>query len=584
MRNLLNLLSVFLGHWTARLEGMIHPSAADDVFLAPLHRSFLISATVAGTSALVVLPLHLALAGPPHVVVTLMLSWLLSQWPLALYLSRSGALDRTIGLSASLFAGFVAAICVLTGGSASFAFLWLLVPPVEAAFSTSRKTAYSVTLLCAGLLIVVSVAPATLMEVAPLPTGVTLLASVAAIFYVGLLAIRISADRKHARSLMKASEGRRQLINQSVSEVFCELKPDGGLSVMGGPVKELLGISAGFNSDSWLFSRLHVADRPLYLTKLSEARNEREATPFDVRLRVGASSPGETGQAEYRNLTLKLRPPAQETGLDTKENGSLLLSLRAAEELPVSSLSQPLSEGAKSRLERISAEINETAGRGVRTALENVLSRAADLEHIDLASDRYRFEDAARDIKRSSQIGLSALADLSDLMVGQGENLEPVFAKTDIAAALEYCLERIGSAADRQGVQIETIWGQNLPLVFVDGALVRKALCFVLLDMIATSGSGAKILVEANCSLAGFELLFSVKDRKSSLQWSSEDSKPVLAFAGDLLERTNACLKVQTMLGHGESVCIRLPARVAPFKDFSTDTEHAETRPLAKMA
>ncbi len=584
MRNLLNLLNVFWGHWTTRLEGMIHPSAATDVFLAPLHRSFLISATVAGTSALVVLPLHLALAGPPHVVVTLMLSWLLSQWPLALYLSRSGALDRTIGLSASLFAGFVAAICVLTGGSTSFAFLWLLVPPVEAAFSTSRKTTYAVILLCAGLMIAVSVAPGTLAGIAPLPAGVTLLAGVAAILYVGLLAIRISTDRKHARSLMKASEGRRQLINQSVSEVFCELKPDGGLSVMGGPVKELLGITSGFNSDSWLFSRLHVADRPLYLTKLSEARNDSEVASFDVRLRVGASSPGETGQAEYRKLSLKLRPPIQEADLSVEGQGSLLLSLRAADEMPIEALSQTLPEEMNTRLERISAQMQETAGRGARTALENVLSRAADLENIDLAFDQRRVEDAARDIRRSGQVGLSSLAELSDLIVGQQGDLEPVFAKTDIVSALEFCLERVGPAADRQGVQIETSCGQNLPLVFVDGTLVRKAMCFVLLDMIATSGSGAKILLEANCSLAGFELLFSVKDRKSSLQWSSEDSKPVLTFAADLLERTNACLKVQTMLGHGESVCIRLPARTAPFKDVSTDADQAQTRPMAKTA
>ena len=110
---------------------MIHPAAAADSFLAPIHRSLLMSCLLSGTVALFILPLHLALAGPPHVATLLVLAWMLCQWPIAHYLSRTGAMNTTIALSSGLFASFVAAVCLMTGGESSFALLWLLIPPVD---------------------------------------------------------------------------------------------------------------------------------------------------------------------------------------------------------------------------------------------------------------------------------------------------------------------------------------------------------------------------------------------------------------------------------------------------------------------
>gem|GEM_PF-2503982 len=564
---------------------MIHPQAAADSFLAPLHRSFLISSIVSGAAALVVLPLHLALAGPPQAAEILVLAWLLCQWPLALYLSQSGNLNRAVGLSSTLFACFVAAVCFLSGGSQSFAFVWLLIPPVEAAFSTNRKTAISVAAICGALLAAMTFLPALQPQLAPLPETARFVTSLAALAYAGMLAFRISADRRRAQMAVQRSENRRQMMSQSVSEVFCELDPDGRIRVMGGPVKQIFGAFPASAGEDWLFQRLHVADRPLYLTSLSDVRHSGAPALFEVRLRVGASAPGEAGRAEYRRLQLHLRPAAQDgSRVVPSPEGRLLLSIRQPEERFQQSGSEAAVSLRETRTGRISRTLLEHAGNEARRVFSEITAQASLLESKGEGLPEGLLRDAALQMKAAGEAGLERLSTVLDFLPEAEAGTQTDYAMVDVASCLEQCIKLMEPIAGRNGIFLDLEARQDLPRAVADEKRLRQAFCFILSDMVDTSGNGAVVSVSSETGQGGLEVLLSVRNRQSSLSWSAETSRPVLDFAGELLERSGGSLAVLTTLGQGESIVVRLPVRSNPAMRDSSAQAVAENRPLAKTA
>lgn len=519
---------------------MVHPEAASDSFLAPLHRSFLISCFVSGGAALIVLPLHLALAGPPHAAVLLVLTWMLSQWPLALFLSRSGALDRAIGLSAGLFACLVAAVCLMTGGPGSFALVWLLVPPFEAAFSTGRKTSLSVTLLCGLLLAVVALVRLPEMQVSVPAENLTLFTTLAAILYAGILSLRLTLDRKFAQHTVKASEARLRDMGLAVSEVVCELDAAGSVHVLGGPVKQLTGHLPLAGDEDWIFPRLHVADRPLYLTHVSDARHSGDTRVLEVRLRVGTSRPGEAGQADYRCLEVTLRPsPAGRP----HGNGQvpLLLTLKAIDETRQLAARTYVS-GAP-----VGSGVAETGDRpetGPQT----------------LVADRQIRAGATAPLDVSSRIDVPSI---------------------DIGGCLEQCRDLLMPVAARRGVLLELVAGEDLPAVDVDRKLLRQALYSVLAEMIETCAEGAVVTVSAMTATGRLDCVISVRNRQSGKLWSAEGSKSAFEVAGGLLDRTGGHMSVRAVAGQGDGVIVHLPSTAATEPGGSDTTARA---PLAKSA
>lgn len=568
----------------ARVDGMIHPEAASDPFLAPLHRSFLLSCFISGAAALVVLPLHLALAGPPQAATLLALAWMLSQWPLALYLSQSGALSKAAGLSASLFAVFVAGVCAVTGGALSFALAWLLVPPMEAALAASRRTALAVTGLCGALVLALMFVPLPVLPASGFPGLATPFATLAALLYVGLLSLRIALDRSLAQKVVRATEERRLQISQSVSDIYCELGPDGGLKVIGGPVKDVLGHLPVESGEDWLFPRLHVADRPLYLTCLSEARLSGATRTFEARLRVGANRPGEAGQADYRRLEVQLRASRQNS--PSSANGAaLLLTLRPLEPIePSAGKTAGSSTDGSARADRISRDMLETAGVEASQALSDILAQSERLERLGRDTSDPVLKLAVQSLRQTGERGLASLTAALDLVPADRSPGEPEITGVDVEACLVQCMDMVARVAVRRGVALEMEPGQDSPLVAADRKLLRQALCFLLVDMVETSEAGAVVSVGVDLGTGYTDYVFSVKNRQSSLCWSAEAAATVLGVSRALLERMGGSLTVQTILGQGESVTVTLPLRTQAQQSAGRTGEVLRVEQLARSA
>ena len=138
------------------LDALVHPSARYDAMADARHRVFIGTRLFGSFALLASFPIYVALRGAPGVLEVACFAWLIAPILIAYYLSRTGNYERAHALSSLSLAGLVTAVAINTGGISSFAAIWLVAIPIEAALSTSRRVvSFSaiLSLACAGVLI-----------------------------------------------------------------------------------------------------------------------------------------------------------------------------------------------------------------------------------------------------------------------------------------------------------------------------------------------------------------------------------------------------------------------------------------------
>jgi len=558
---------------------MIHPAAAADNFLAPIHRSLLTSCLLSGTVALFILPLHLALAGPPHVATLLVLTWMLSQWPIAHYLSRTGAMNTTIALSSGLFASFVAAVCLMTGGESSFALLWLLIPPVEAAFATNRKVTIGVALYCCVLFAGVTLLSAGIPQSMTLPPEAGLFASIAAFLYTGMLASRISLDRHRANAEVRKSGSKLERVSSTVCEVLLELDKDGRLTVLGGPVRKMFGLEPSVSDEDWVFHRLNVADRPTYLSSLADARESGKDLDLEVRLRLGTNKPGEIGQAEYSRFQLRLHAVQADPG--DARRGSVVLALQESEgkNAEPDPRRQTHPDASDARWNLI-----EEAGARARDQVSAIVDLAALVENEGKSLSEGSLHQTAQRIRSAGDRSARSLNALLDLVPAADGDKHNEFCKVDVADCLTHSCNLIGPLADRLKVSLDMAAAVDLPAVLVEKKKFRQSLHLILSELVETAGAGGVIRAETEFGTSCIELVMTVCNRQSSLNWTAGESGPVFENAARLLNESGAKLNVRSSFGSGERVVVVIPVRAEKGRQERNADSVRLSAPWAKSA
>ncbi|MEP2704570.1 MAG: hypothetical protein ABJQ71_01710 [Roseibium sp.] len=547
-----------LDHLEVWVDGMIHPDARSDPFLEPLHRAFLFGCFLTGITALIVLPLHLALAGAPHIVAILALAWMFCQWPLAHYLSQSGDLDKAIGVSAGLFAVFLAGICLLTGGNQSFALLWLLVPPIEAAFAANRKVSIGVSGLCVGLYAALGLVSVEAATVPALPYSVQIISVTAVVLYAGILSFRIATDRNLARQLLNSAEQQQDMMAQCTSEVMCEITADDRIRVLGGPIRQILGNTHLPIEADWIFHRVNVADRPLYLSHLSEARHNATPASFEVRLRIGDTGSGGLAGTDYHPVWLELRPLKDEISEPKTIANTVLLSIRALDEQQKSARSDVSAVGTGND-GVISQVLLDRASDEIRVPLNRIVSMAERMTAGEIQHTSEMAQRVGDEIRFSGEQGLTALSSLVDLTSGTPQVSQDQSMGFDLKDCIVSCGNLMTTPAQRHGIELAIQAPEYTVFAICDQRLIKKSLCFALSDMIETAGESAQIKV--GCEFEQDEISISVSIKSREKHWNLETAAPVLGHIRELLERAGGHLETVTALGNADSVVMRIPGQ-----------------------
>ena len=132
------------------IETLVHPTAQQDALTAARHRAFIAPRLLGGVVALACFPIYLLARGAPSAIELVVFAWLVAPILIAYFLSRTGRYESAHVLSAFALTALVTVVAISTGGIASFAAIWLVVVPLEASLSASRRVVAAASVVALG--------------------------------------------------------------------------------------------------------------------------------------------------------------------------------------------------------------------------------------------------------------------------------------------------------------------------------------------------------------------------------------------------------------------------------------------------
>src|SRR4051812_26222727 len=185
-------------------------------------------------AAFAAFPVYLAMRGAPTALEVVAFAWLIAPILLSWFLSRTGRYEGAHVLSSLALAGFIMMVAASTGGIGSFAAIWLVVIPLEAALSASRRVvafAFALAMACAALLIVLAhyhLLPAPDLSAA-LSSALTGFGVVSAIFYAAGLAFGAESLARTTVALLYVEEDRYRLLARNMSDMISRHSRNGAV-------------------------------------------------------------------------------------------------------------------------------------------------------------------------------------------------------------------------------------------------------------------------------------------------------------------------------------------------------------------
>src|SRR5689334_9431604 len=198
------------------------------------HRAFIGPRLIGSAAALASLPVYLALRGVPSALEIVVFAWLIAPILTAYFLSRTGRYESAQVLSALALTGLVTAVAAKTGGIASFAAIWLVIVPLEAALSASRRVvavASTLALCAAGLLLIGNLAGLLPVPATPEQSrgALAALGVISASLYATGLALGAEWLTRTSFWLRYAEEDRYHLLARNMTDVITRHGRSGAL-------------------------------------------------------------------------------------------------------------------------------------------------------------------------------------------------------------------------------------------------------------------------------------------------------------------------------------------------------------------
>jgi two-component system, cell cycle sensor histidine kinase DivJ len=579
-------------------ESLVHPSARHDPLTLARHRAFIAPRLVGGLLALAALPIHLALNGVPGALEVFIYAWLATPVLIAFYLSRTGAYARAQIMSSVTLTVLIATVGAATGGITSFAAVWLVVVPVDAAFATSRRvimTAAALALAAAALLFAVT-------WIEPFghgaPPMLGLLGAVSAVLYATGLALGAASLARASTRLLIAEEDRYRLLASNIADVITRHRRNGTVRFASPAAESLFGVAPKALLGHGLFDRVHVADRPAYLTALADAATRSTDSSVECRIRRDAPIEAADQASWFIWVDMRCRPIER---ADASENGEREV-VAAIRDISERKAQEHAVEGARQEAERANAAKSRflaTMSHELRTPLNAIIGFSEMLANEEMMQlDKARRHEYATLIGESGHHLLSVvngILDMSKIESGNFEITPEPFAAAPVVAS---CCDLVALRARETGIDIVHSAAPDLPDVVADKRAVKQILINLLSNAVKFTPRGGKITVTVDLE-AGY-VTFHVKDTgvgiaEQDLQHVGDPFFQVrtaydrphdgtglgLSIVKGLVALHGGELTIHSRLGAGTTVSVRLPIDCERPQSGSANVERL---PIAETA
>ena len=554
------------------VDALVHPAAQQDALTAARHRAFIAPRLLGSLAALASFPVYVVIRGVPTALEVGVFAWLAAPILIVYYLSHTGRYERAHLLSALALTTLAALVALCTGGIGSFAAVWLVVVPVEAALSASRRIvalATGLALTAAGLLLLLG-AGGYLPHAVTSPDQQSTLAAlgiVSATLYAAGLALGAELLVRTGASLLHAEEDRHRLLAHSMTDVVIRHGRNG--SVLSAPqaAESIVGVKASELLGNGLFDRVHVADRPAYLAALADAASLNEERSLELRIRCGAG--------QFRWVDMRCLP--RESGAGEREVIAVLrdISERKSQDRAI--------ETARAESERADAakiRFIATMSHELRTPLNAIIGFSDMLTNESLELDPRRKLEYAKLINDSGHHLLSVVNGILDVSKMENGNFEITPEPFTPAPAIESCADLLALKAQDAGIELTMRIAPDLPDVAADRRAFNQILINLISNAVKFTPRGGRVTVSARCD--GPKLAVTVEDTgvgigesdlprlgeaffqgRASYDRRHDGTGLGLSIVKGLVHLHGGEVDIKSRLGEGTRVTVRLPFEIA---------------------
>jgi cell cycle sensor histidine kinase DivJ len=570
------------------LDALLHPSARTDALTRARHRAFIAPRLLGSLAAFAVFPAYLALRGAPSAIEVGALAWLIAPILLSWFLSRTGRYEGAYALSSLALASLIMTIALKTGGIESFAALWLIVVPLEAALSASRRVvAFSALLAlgCAAALILigyVGLLPAP--ETDPvLRASLVAFGVASATLYASGLAFAAEALARTSVALLSMEEERYRLLALNMSDVISRHRRNGTVMFISPAAETLLGAPAAQLQGHGLFDRVHVVDRPAYLTALSEAARGSEASSVEFRLRRDLAVDARTSDRAVDFIWVEMRCRPLEPNIAGKPGAEaeVVAVMRDVTERKQQEQALDLARNAAEQADAAKTRFLATMSHELRTPL-NAIIGFSDLlvQEQALMLNVARRREYAQLINDSGQHLLSVVNGILDMSKMESGNFEIMPEPFAPRTALINCCNLLALRARENGVDLSADAPQDLPVMTGDPRAFKQIVLNLISNAIKFTEAGGKVTVAAG--IEGAQLILRVTDTGVGI--AADDLKRIgdpffqagttyqrrhegtglgLSIVKSLVNLHAGEMSIQSKLDEGTTVTVTLPLSFA---------------------
>jgi two-component system, cell cycle sensor histidine kinase DivJ len=554
------------------VDALVHPSAQQDALTAARHRAFIAPRLLGSLAALASFPVYVVIRGVPTALEVGVFAWLAAPILIVYYLSHTGRYERAHLLSALALTTLAALVALRTGGIGSFAAVWLVVVPVEAALSASRRIvalATGLALTAAGLLLLLG-AGGYLPHAVTSPDQQSTLAAlgiVSATLYAAGLALGAELLVRTGASLLHAEEDRHRLLAHSMTDVVIRHGRNGAVLSAPQAAESIVGVQASELLGNGLFDRVHVADRPAYLAALADAASLNEERSLELRIRCGAG--------QFRWVDMRCLP--RESGAGEREVIAVLrdISERKSQDRAI--------ETARAESERADAakiRFIATMSHELRTPLNAIIGFSDMLTNESLELDARRKLEYAKLINDSGHHLLSVVNGILDVSKMENGNFEITPEPFTPAPAIESCADLLALKAQDAGVELTMRIAPDLPDVAADRRAFNQILINLISNAVKFTPRGGRVTVSARCD--GPKLAVTVEDTgvgigesdlprlgeaffqgRASYDRRHDGTGLGLSIVKGLVHLHGGEVDIKSRLGEGTRVTVRLPFEIA---------------------
>jgi cell cycle sensor histidine kinase DivJ len=492
-------------------------------------------------------------------------------------------------LSSLALAGLVMTVAMTTGGIESFAAIWLVVVPLEAALSASRRVvvfASALALACTGLLIGLGyldmlppAASSTFVRGVFMAFGVA-----SATLYAAGLAFGAESLARTSVALLNLEEDRYRLLARNMSDVISRHRRNGAVQFISPAVETMLGAPVSRLLGHGLFDRVHVVDRPAYLTALSDAARDGEARSVEFRLRREAPR-GERGQnhpVDFIWVEMRCRPLEQASQAASAPEAEVVAVMRDVTDRKMQEQALDLARTAAEQADASKSRFLATMSHELRTPLNAIIGFSEMIVQEDvLMLDAARRKEYAQLINDSGQHLLSVvngILDMSKMESGSFEITPEPFAPR---AAMLNCCNLLALKARENGIDLVTRAPEDLPDMTGDPRAFKQIMLNLVSNAIKFTERGGTVTVSA--AVEGARLVLRVSDTGVGI--AADDLKRVgdpffqagktyqrrhegtglgLSIVKSLVGLHAGEMTVQSRIDEGTTVTVALPLAFTP--------------------